>query len=409
MPELPLPRSAKKWTTIYSIGLSLLFSVMLWNYVDSRRVEERLYQVPLEIRLPRGWEMTGEAPPDRIAVSVIGSRAVIDSIRLDDLLIQLRLELPPGAGGVQESHLPLRSEDIRGLPQEVRVTRLERTSVSVRTLRPVRNYVPVHVETTGMPAAGYQVTSIEVSPDHVAVFLPEDQMLPDLAVRTPALDLGNRRMTFREFLKPQPLQLREGTRPVHADILVTVHIEEISERRTFENVPVSLLLATPLPVVSSTQLIPARVNITVTGRQEQLKTLAPESLTVYIDTRDMGGSVQGEYVMKCRAIAPRGIQIEGIVPDTVRWIIPPPTLPVPEPIAPPPVTPPAPGADRPVPVVPSTPPAEEAAPAPQPTAPEGTQIPTAPLERLVPRTPVIPVPEHIPFPPERPAGTGGQE
>lgn len=374
MPELPLPRSAQKRTVILSVLLSILFAVMLWNYVDSRRVEERVVQVPMEIRLPRGWEITGEAPPEWISTSIIGPRQVIGSLRTDDLLIHLRVDLPPEAGGVQETHIPVRPEDIRGLPHDARVTRMERSSVSLRLLRPVRSYIPVEVEATGSPAPGYHVTSIEISPDHVAVFLPEGQMNPDLRVRTPMLDLTNRRMTFREFLKPQPLQLREGTRPVHADILVTVHIEEISDQRTFEGIPVSLMLSTPLPTLPSTQLVPARVDITVSGRQEHLKTLAPENLTVYIDTRDMGGSVQGEYIMKCRAIAPRGIQVESITPDTVRWVIPQPAPPVSPPVSP-------------------TPPRTPETPPPEPG------IPTAPLQRLVPDATTTPRPEHIPLPP----------
>ena len=57
----------RRWRGPYPLLLSLLLGVLIWGYVDSRRMVVEEFEVPLQIQIPAGWEMQ-QAPAEVVKV-----------------------------------------------------------------------------------------------------------------------------------------------------------------------------------------------------------------------------------------------------------------------------------------------------------------------------------------------------
>lgn len=376
-----------KWNSrraeLFTLGLSIITGIMIWVYVDSRRTEERTLMAALDIGLPPGWRAEDKLPQSA-RVILRGPRTIMGGLRPDEIRFFRTIELPQGASDNQEVRIELTRDDLRGLPRDVGVVDIPDAALSIHLVRPVRRYIPVSVQTKGETPKGYGVTRITFSPEYVAVYAPAEEFSGQDVAQTAALNLAERTSSFGTYVDLEPLKLRKNQVYLSDPVFVQVTIGEKEQRETVDKVPVSILLATPMENLAGGKLIPPQVSVVVEGGTQAMKSLAAGSLTVYIDTKEMGSSIQGEYVLRCRALAPEGIKVVSVNPPEVRWVIPK-------------------ARSEPAPAAPAaSPPAEGITPAPS-AAPA---VPAAPATPATPTTPVTPVAPAAPGASAAPADNG---
>ena len=392
-----------KWSSrraeLFTLGLSIITGIMIWVYVDSRRTEERTLMAALDIGLPPGWRAEDKLPQSARVV-LRGPRTIMGGLRPDEIRFFRTIELPQGASANQEVRIELTRDDLRGLPRDVGVVDIPEAALSIHLVRPVRRYIPVSVQTKGETPKGYGVSRITFSPEYVAVYAPAEEFSGQDVAQTAAINLAERTSSFGTYVDLEPLKLRKNQVYLSDPVFVQVTVGEKEQRETVEKVPVSILLATPMENLAGGKLIPPQVSVVVEGGAQAMKSLAAGSLTVYIDTKEMGSSIQGEYVLRCRTLAPEGIKVVSVNPPEVRWVIPKartdPTPAAPAvPVAPVvPATPTAPAVPV-VPIVPGTPGAS--------VAPADNMNGAAVAQPVTPAASVAPV-----TPPTQPAvGSGG--
>ena len=300
--------------------LSAFVGCAVWYYVETSRIEERELRAELSVRIPRGWEAQGMLPRTR-SVVLRGPRNVIASLRPGDISFRVHVDLESNAAYRQEVHIQLKSEDLKGIPEDVFVDKIVDPEVVVGLVRPVRKYIPVKVEFEGELPEGYELAEYSFSPRFVAVFAPREQFKQENFVLTRPVDLSDRRSSFTSYVDLQNLKLKDIVKYMSESVSVHVKIRPAPAEKVFKNVPVSLLLSTRLDNFVGGKLIPPQVSIKVEGDKGNLDNMEAKSFTAYIDTRDMGSSIQGEYVLKCHALAPVGVEITKIIPEKIRWLI----------------------------------------------------------------------------------------
>lgn len=301
--------------------LSLFVGVAIWYYVETSRTEERQLTAELSIRIPRGWEAQGPLPKSR-SVIVKGTRNVIASLSPGDLNFRVILNIDNDASSLQDVHIELKPDNLKGLPEDVIVEQIFNPQLVVSLVKPVRKYIPIKVNTTGKLPDGYEISKITYSPRFIAVNAPEDEFSIDNIAYTDHIDLSRHTESFSSYVDLQPLKLKDMTKYLSKSISVNVTITPAPEAKIYKNIPVSVLLATRMEKFTGGKLLPPQVSIEVEGEKIILDKTESKAFTVYIDTRDMGSSVQGEYVLKCHAIAPSGIEVVNIIPGEIRWKIP---------------------------------------------------------------------------------------
>ncbi len=306
---------------IVTLTLSVLTGIMIWVYVDSRRTEERIMTARLEVAVPAGWRTTGQMR-NTVRVLLRGPRTIMGALTSDEVRFYRSLEIPAGAANSQEIHIELTREDLRGLPRDIAVLDIPDPSVKINLIRPVRKYIPVEVQFQNETSKEYERTGYDFSPEFVAVYAAEDEFSPTDVVKTVPINLKDHTASFGSYVDLEPLKLKSTTVFPDESIFVQVNISQRKAQITLEKIPVSILLATPLENLPGSKLIPAQVSVTLEGGAQAIKSLTPGAVSVYIDTKDMGSSVQGEYVMRCRTRVPDGLKVVTVVPQEVRWVFP---------------------------------------------------------------------------------------
>ncbi len=300
---------------------SMFIGIAIWYYVETSRTEERQLAAELSIRIPRGWEAQGVLPRSRTVI-VKGAKNVIASLSPGDIQFRVFLDIDNNASSMQDVHIELKPDNLKGLPEDVIVETIFNPQLVISLVKPIRKYIPVKVETTGKLQEGYELTNISFSPRYLALNAPEADFTKDLTAITDPIDLTSHTLPFTTYVDLQPLQLKDSTRYLSESISVNVDISPAPTTRIYKNIPVSVLIATRMERLIGGKLLPPQVSIETEGNKMLLDKTESKAFTIYIDTRDMGSSVQGEYVLKCHAIAPPGIKIINIVPGEIRWKIP---------------------------------------------------------------------------------------
>lgn len=144
--------------------LSLVFALVLWFFVIGERRLEVGYAVPLELKnVPQGMMVANEVP-SLVDVRISGPRTLLMNLRPADINISVDLEdLQPGLTSFK------RLEERLNIPSGLKVTRLSPSFVDVKLERVKEKPVPVRVEIIGIPAEGFRVAEIQVTPPKVLV------------------------------------------------------------------------------------------------------------------------------------------------------------------------------------------------------------------------------------------------
>jgi len=151
--------------------VSLLLATMLWVAIASETSSEVGLEVPLEYRnIPSQLEITGDTT-NTVRVRLRGASNLVKEISAKDVTAILDLDgMKAGEKVVsitpQNVQVPFGAEVVRVNPSRVRFS-LERT---------MSKLVPVVPTIEGLPAEGYELGTVSMSPSKVQVEGPESRV-----------------------------------------------------------------------------------------------------------------------------------------------------------------------------------------------------------------------------------------
>jgi YbbR domain-containing protein len=218
------------------------------------------------------------------------------------------VNLSGAVGGVRQSY-SLVARDDRGFI--VAGVSLEPSSAAVEIVVEQRQFerlVAISPSLRGSPAAGYNVTAVEVDPPSVTLLGPVDILNATSVVLTDDVDVsGASSDLFRTVALRLPTSVSISG---NATVSVRVRIAAAQGEATFGVAPTVSGLGADLRVVSITPL----VEVLLQGELPVLRSVIPDQVTV---TVDLTGLKAGTHQLEPRVEAPQNLQVLSTSPSTV--------------------------------------------------------------------------------------------
>ena len=307
---------------------------------DTRALGSGSHEVDLEVMLPPGLELVSIEP----AMALIQIDAVVSATFPVQVTLQGKME--PDFSTLTPSVTPdevvitgpesqvnrvarvVAQVDVSGATKPISLTMLARpvdreglplvglkaepaeVSVEVPVVAlPPQKVVPVLARITGVPAEGWEVKRITVSPTEVAIRAPA-RVLENLStVQTALVNVGGMSGTYAQAVPvdvPLGVQMSEP-----AVVSITVVLEEEMAEQAFEPVPVGVVNTLEGQTVT---LTPEPISVVVAGPILNLSGLSLESIEATIDASELG---PGEYHLRPTIILPPGFEVVSHTPEMI--------------------------------------------------------------------------------------------
>ncbi|GBD12629.1 CdaA regulatory protein CdaR [bacterium HR24] len=283
---------------------------------DPARIEVSLVplfvkSVPVEVVLegnPADGFAPGPAQVEPAQVTVLGPQELVSTVAKAVARIELT-----GARADLMRALPLEPQDrlgvlVRGVsldPSAVNVT------VPVSRIESAR-LVPVTPTITGSPAAGYNVTGVEVDPPLVSLTGPDQAVSAIVSLNTAAVDIQGARA---DVVRTVALDLPAGvTVRGQGQVTVRVRVQPAPGQATF-GVP---LRAEGLGPGLSASGLPPLVQVTLSGPLPLLQTLDPASIAARVSLAGLG---PGRHQVTVQVTAPPDTRPLAVIPSQVEVVI----------------------------------------------------------------------------------------
>ncbi len=291
--------------------ISLAFSLGFYFYVNGSQNAQRSFPVSVVVLLPRDAHnrILLSQPPATVRLTLRGGRALLDELKAEDLgtaVLDLRrapehyatfetsgLEIPPGVrADIDPPGIELSWDDI------------------------VAREIPVQTSVTGQPGPGYAVTALpSAEPGVVNAVGPKSVVATLQNTRAEPFDVGG--LAEGSYTR----QLAIGRPPAHTtfdvdSVAITVEVGRARLERMILERPVHVL---GLPRAT---VVPASIDVKVTGPPELVSVLRPDQIVPTVDFR----AVPGEQKASGNVSAPVTASLEGctlqLIPSTVvvRWL-----------------------------------------------------------------------------------------
>jgi YbbR domain-containing protein len=222
------------------------------------------------------------------------------------------VNLSGAVGGVRQSY-SLVARDDRGFI--VAGVSLEPSSAAVEIIVEQKQFerlVAVSPSLRGSPAAGYNVTAVEVDPPSVTLLGPVDILNATSVVLTDDVDVsGASSDLFRTVALRLPTSVSVSG---DATVSVRVRIAAGQGEATFGVAPTVSGPGADLRVVSVTPL----VEVLLQGELPLLSSVIPDQVTV---TVDLTGLKAGTHQLEPKIEAPPGLQVISASPTTVQVVL----------------------------------------------------------------------------------------
>ncbi len=252
-----------------------------------------------------GTKQIGPLEPEVTEVTVTGSRSVMDTI--DRVIVPIDIgdrtstftgEFRPIAvtrDGVQVN-------DVTILPDEIAV----RVPISTRG-----KTVPILVNVTGEPAAGFEEVYRTSNPPTVVIDGPADVLAQIPFVSTTPVDVSGQTGSVQSTV--QITGLREGISvlmPQSGLINAVVQIDPRGRRIVLEDQPVQAIGTRDGQLV---EITPAVVDVELLAEGESLEQVVPDSVTVIADASGLG---PGVHQVRPSVLLPSNVEWISITPAT---------------------------------------------------------------------------------------------
>ncbi len=201
--------------------------------------------------------------------------------------------------------LPITLEDENGVPISSSLVRITSESINIANVNlhvkvyPVRE-IPISVDTayTGVPAHGYKVGSVTLSPATVEVAAPKDVLdaLETLHFTSP-LDISGQTVSQ---ISTSPLRGLTGMAHVStAEAALMVEILPATHAHTYVDIPITVMGVTN---GLSPRLSKSMMNVVISGEYPSVESLKAEDLHLYVDASYLE---EGEHVVNVK------LQVDG--------------------------------------------------------------------------------------------------
>jgi len=169
--------------------LSLGLALALWFYVTSKGKTEMTLTVPLELRnIPQNMAVVGDVTGS-LEVRVQGQERVLRDITTGKKLAGIA---DLSMTRVGENTVRISPDDIRR-PSGVAVTHMSLSELKVKLEPLERKTVRLKAVLHGVPAAGYRIAKIAVSPPRITVEGPASVIRPLVDLETMPIDIQGAR------------------------------------------------------------------------------------------------------------------------------------------------------------------------------------------------------------------------
>ena len=264
--------------------LSLLLAVAAWYAINEVLSNEvTIASIPVEIKITGGWAVLHQSA-DAARVTFRGSQENIRLIDNKQIKVQVELRTNALAGSFD---LPLRPEDVKGA-RSVRAVRIEPEIIKISTDRETEKTVPVKSRTGGKPFAG-EVEKTTCDPALVLLRGPAQQLAQTEWLYTEPVDVEGRIESFVKRCRVLPPS--NTWTPVIEPQEVNVNVQITVRNDTIEvsDIPVEVIVR-PTSAFK-VEVTPDFVNITLSGKSENLEEFKKTSPKAFIDCNDLDPSL----------------------------------------------------------------------------------------------------------------------
>lgn len=273
-----LPREAKTWLHELFLEdwtlklLALAITLGLWYGVTGQRTPQtiRLPRIPLDFQLPNDMEISND-PRREVDIVVTGSAHVLDQIKMRDLIARVDVrDYKPGERFVQLS--PRIKLD---LPSGVRIEKIEPSTVQLWLEPRVEREVDVEVRREGVPADGYELRGMTVTPSKIKVRGPASHVSALQKAVTETIPLEGRKESFT--IMQAAIDISDPKIDVIEPVVnVTVEIGEQRVEKSFAGVNVTVRDQ------PEAQARPQSAGITLYGPKSLLDQLRADQLKIIL-------------------------------------------------------------------------------------------------------------------------------
>lgn len=284
--------------------ISLLLAFFLWFSINlTERDAERIVDLPVVIRQIQQGLVVTNPPTKPVGVTLRGPRTILDGV--DEQRLRLGLDLATATAGDQRIELTtdmLRPE----LPRRLKLVRFEPARLKIVIEPVLRRRILLKAELAGTPALGYMVAESHVSPTEAEVAGPASKVKELKEITTEPVELRGLSETFeRDVLLSWAGEFVSLT-PDH--VLVTVTFEEVMVSREFKHVDVGVVNREG----AETQVMPARIDLTVRGPQRLLHNYKIPTGAVYVDA---AGVAPGTHRVSVHVDLPAKLEVTRREPE----------------------------------------------------------------------------------------------
>ena len=312
-------------TNAKSKAMALLMAIGVWVFAYNFSRKTMTAAVPLRIQSPPNWSVSGEAP-SAVKVSINYPMFIEDRLREalrspGELYCQLDADLTEGGPDEQDLDLTISAENFR-LPRDTatdaRIWPEEPLRLRLRFAREeTRSDVAVEVALS-KPPAGYVIDTVWPWPRRVSITGPKREVAALKTVRTRMVKIDDmpvpRNMKIEGRVHVDP-----GKDALRCDDVIeyTIYLRRNPVTRTFEKVPIQLLMPPDyryeVKLAGSVQ----DLTIKVTGAQNVVKGIKPENILLFVDVNRLTLGKQYQTVQwRIVGIEPgEEITVEGVKQD----------------------------------------------------------------------------------------------
>jgi YbbR domain-containing protein len=286
--------------------MSLGIAVVLWMTVSGEETVERGLRVPLELQqFPADLEIQGEAP-STVDVRVRGTSGALSRVAAGDIVAVLDLH-----GARAGNRLFAVTPEQVHVPFGVEVVQVTPSTVALAFESSVTRDVPVVASIEGMPAPGYVMGKVTVSPERVEIVGPESAVKRAREALTETISIADLRDPLSEDVT---VGLIDPALRLKAQRTVTVTVEIVPGplERTVRSRPIHLRNLGPH---LSAQAVPVVVDVGLRGSREALTRIDADAVSAYIDVAGLGA---GDYTLAVHAEASNQAGVTHVDPATVQ-------------------------------------------------------------------------------------------
>lgn len=292
--------------------ISLAVALVLFLFYRIINLEERFFNVPLQVEVSENFTPSGNYPRS-IRITLRGKAEDIFHILEEDIEASVDLRNFKNEG---EYKVPVeigkKNTAVREGAIEISVEPAELTVTLERTIKKSLEVVPTIV---GYPDKGYELSQFFITPDTVEIKGPLSIVEEKEKVVTEEIDIEGRTETFTMRV---PLDLGEEVTVISGERVVEFHgiIQERIVVRSFENVDIITLDLEPEFKVRN---LVRTGTIQIQGNQNFLSEVDPGQLRLVVDCSDV--DFPGTYTLPVKPDVPLGLLVLNYQPQNVTYVI----------------------------------------------------------------------------------------